>query len=292
MRSVFKSEAGRREITARYEAALDRAAGAFPLMRRTLETSFGRTHLIEAGPEDGAPLLLLHGTSGNSSAWLGDIPRWSEEFRVIAADIPGEPGLSADRRLLLAREESTFWLESLLDALGLSRVRLVGISLGGWMALRFAMSRPERVEAVCALSPSGLAPARVSFLLKALPLLVMGDFGRRRVSEMVLGGVEVPEEMEELMLSIGRHFRPVAEPVPVFADEELAGFGAPLQVFAGARDNLLHAREGADRTARLVPHARVRLLPDAGHVITGVGGEIAAFMRGGGGGCEDELRAS
>jgi len=99
--SVFKSEQGRRAIVACYENALAEAASRLPLRRRIVQTALGDTHVIEAGDASRPPLVLLHGTASNSATWLADIPVWSRHFRVVAADIVGEPGLSEDRRITL-----------------------------------------------------------------------------------------------------------------------------------------------------------------------------------------------
>ncbi len=227
VQSVFKSEEGRRAIAAAYERVLSKANSHFSFRRRVVGTALGETHLIEAGPENGPALLLLHGTASNSATWLADIPPWSRHFRVIAADIPGEPGQSEDRRLTLASEEPAQWLESLLDALHLSSVRIVGMSLGGWMGLRFATRFPERVEALSLISAGGLARPKMSFLFIALPLTLLGDWGLKRVDRIVCRGVEIPPDVEEFMVLVGRHFRPMLERVPVFSDEELLRLTMP-----------------------------------------------------------------
>ncbi|MBN1948013.1 MAG: alpha/beta fold hydrolase [Bradymonadales bacterium] len=147
-RSVFKSEEGRRAIVACYEKVLAEAASRCPHRRRIVKTVLGDTHVIEAGDGSQPPLVLLHGTASNSATWLADIPAWSQHFRVIATDIVGEPGLSEDRHVTLASDETSTWLTSLLDTIGVARVRIVGMSLGGWMGLHFAIRLPERVEAL------------------------------------------------------------------------------------------------------------------------------------------------
>ncbi|MEW5825881.1 MAG: alpha/beta fold hydrolase [Candidatus Bipolaricaulota bacterium] len=278
-RSVFRSEEGRRAVVAYYERILGDAGAASPFRRRTVETSLGKTHLLEAGPERAPALLLLHGTASNSATWLGDLPFWAQHFRVLAADIPGEPGLSEDRRLTLASDEPQTWLRDLLDALGLSSVHMVGLSLGGWMALRFATREPERVQALSLLSAGGLAPQKRSFLLVALPLSLLGAWGLRKVNRIVCRGVEIHPEVEEFMALVGRHFRPLLEPIPVFRDEELARLTMPIQSFAGGRDALLHSAASVARIRRLLPHAEAHLIPNCGHAVIGKAEEVFEFQR-------------
>jgi pimeloyl-ACP methyl ester carboxylesterase len=276
--SVFKSEEGRRAIVAAYERTLSRASANYPLRRRSIGTALGKTHLIEAGPEEGPALLLLHGTASNSATWLADIPQWSRHFRVIAADIPGEPGLSEDRRFTLASEETSQWLESLLDELGLSVVRIVGMSLGGWMGLHLATRHPERVQALSLISASGLTRPKMSFLFVALPLTLLGDWGLKRVNRIVCRGVEIHPDVEEFMILVGRHFRPLLEPVPVFSDEELLRLTMPIQFLAGSKDALLPSEASVRRLQKLLPHAETHVFEDCGHAVIGKADEILEFQ--------------
>ena len=277
-RSVYRSEHGRRAIAASYENTLHRAASAVPLRRRIVPTAFGGTHILEAGAASDPTLLLLHGTASNSATWLADIPLWSSRFRVVAADIVGEPGLSEDRRLTLASEDASTWLASLLDELRLERVRIVGMSLGGWIGLHFATRFPGRVDALSLLAASGLARQRTSFLFIALPLAMFGAWGLKRINEMVCRGVELPEEAVAFMALVGRHFRPLTEPVPVFTDDELSRLQMPIQLFAGSRDMLLHSDASVRRLARLLPHAQTHLLSGCGHVIVGKSEDVLGFL--------------
>ncbi len=277
-KSIYRSEQGREAIEAFCRQAL--AGVGFPLRSRLVEADHGRTHLIEAGPEDGDVLLLLHGSAANSATWLGDIPVWSRSFRVIAADIPGHPGLSEPRPLPLSGDATANWLHSLLDVIGADTVRMVGISLGGWAALDYACRHPNRVRALSLLAPGGLAPARRSFLFRALPLALLGDRGSDRIQGLVFGGAEVPEPVLEFGRLVARHYRPVTEPVPVLGDAELSCLRMPIQFFAGTQDALSRAQDSAERLARLLPHAEVHLLKGCGHAVIGQTEEILSFLLG------------
>jgi pimeloyl-ACP methyl ester carboxylesterase len=275
-RAIYRSEQGRRVVENFYRRLL--VETPVPLRTRFAETGQGRTHLIEAGPEDGDAVLLLHGSASNSAAWLGDIPVWSREFRVVAADLPGHPGLSEARALTMAGDAAADWLSGLLEVIGAETVRMVGVSLGGWAALVFACRYPDRVRALSLLSPGGLAPARGSFLWKALPLALLGDWGSDRVQRMVFHQVDVPEAVLRFGRLVSRHYRPVTEPVPVLSDAELGRLRMPVQFFGGSEDALMRSREAAERLTRLVPHAEVHLLEGEGHAILGRTEAIYSFL--------------
>lgn len=67
--------------------------------------------------------------------WLGDLAAFAARFRVYAIDMIGEAGLSAPSRPPLDSGAYAQWLDNVLDSLSLDRVSIVGISLGGWLAL-------------------------------------------------------------------------------------------------------------------------------------------------------------
>ena len=173
--TVFKSEEGRRAVLAKYDEVLSRWPE--PNSVRDVPTLHGRTRVVLSGPEGAPPAVLLHGSASNAMSWLGEAAVLSRDFRVVAPDLPGEPGYSEEARFSLAGSAPEEWLDDVLAALGLDRILLAGMSLGGWAALRYASRRPGRVERMALLCPSGAAPARTSFLLKSLLLIPRGRKG-------------------------------------------------------------------------------------------------------------------
>lgn len=93
-------------------------------------------------------------------------------------DIPGEPGLSSDNRFLLSSNLPELWISNVLDGLGLHSASFLGMSLGGWYALNFAVHYPHRVSSLSLISAAGFAGQKISFLFKALFLLMLGKTGQ------------------------------------------------------------------------------------------------------------------
>ncbi len=128
------------------------------------------------GGEGNAPVLLLHG-GGYDSASLSykhSIGPISEHQRVFAPDWPGY-GQSDKPEMEHTTEYYVGFLGRLMDALGLEKASLVGISLGGAISLGFSLQSPQRVEKLVLVDSHGLGgeiPGGVaSFMLVRLPLL-------------------------------------------------------------------------------------------------------------------------
>ncbi len=103
-------------------------------------------HYREAGR--GPPVLLLHGLGGDHTVWNDVIERLSPEFRVVAPDLRGHGRSPAPDGSTFSFSELEGDLALLLDTLGLPKVHLVGLSAGGFLALRWALDAPDRLASL------------------------------------------------------------------------------------------------------------------------------------------------
>jgi pimeloyl-ACP methyl ester carboxylesterase len=281
MTSSYKSEAGGRAVEARYRQFL----GRWPVANRQFHvpTCEGDTFVVACGPENAPPLLLLHGSASNSFMWMGDVAAWSEHFRIYAIDMIGEPGLSAPSRPPLAGDAHRLWLDDVLKALSLSRVSLVGISLGGWLALDYATKSPERVDSIVLLCPGGVGRHK-NVLLWALPLLLMGPWGRRKVTQIIAGprppgAASANPVVTEFLALIFRAFKVRRERLPVFTDEALKRLTMPVLAIVGGKDVMVDSPGIKKRLEQNAPRAEIRWLPDAGHFLTNQTAPVLEFLR-------------
>ena len=146
-----------------------------------------RIHYLMAGQTD-APVLLLHGGGYDSAfrSYKQSIGPISQYHRVFAPDWPGY-GESDKPKLRYTTDFYVDFLGHLMDALGLEKASLVGISMGGAISLGFSLHSPERVEKLVLVDSHGLGkevPGRVmSYVMVRLPLLnrlVWAAMGRSR----------------------------------------------------------------------------------------------------------------
>jgi 2-succinyl-6-hydroxy-2,4-cyclohexadiene-1-carboxylate synthase len=114
-------------------------------------------HLEMTG--QGPPLLLLHGFTGSVENWQFLLPSFRSRYQVIRLDLIGHGLSEAPREYQrYSLDQAADDLISLLDQLGLKRINLLGYSLGGRLALLFAVKYPERLQMLVIESGSpGLA---------------------------------------------------------------------------------------------------------------------------------------
>jgi pimeloyl-ACP methyl ester carboxylesterase len=275
-RPIFKSPQGREAILAVYDQILER--WPLPFETHMIPTRHGETFVLTCGEESALPLVLLHGSTSNSAMWVGDATTYAASFHMIAVDMPGEPGKSQALRFDLDGPDCAEWLHEVLAALALDRVTLLGISLGGWAALKFATYYPQRVEKLVMLCPGGIAPENNLFMLTALPYLFLGPRGAGKFVSKLNAGQPLHTEAVQYIRLMGAHFNPRPKGGPLFSDQELKRLTMPVLLLAGAKDPLIDSRKTAARLERLLPCLHSEILPEAGHMLANMAGRVMPFL--------------
>jgi len=179
----------------RAESARRQLLAGLDVEELTVDLAGAATAILEAG--DGPPLVLLHGPGEFKERWLRVIPGLSRTHRVIAPDFPGHgrsgthpEGLDADRVFA--------WLDALIDERCRDRPVLVGHILGGSVAARYAVARPDRLERLVLVDSLGLAKFRPSprFALGLIRFMVRpGARSHERFMDQCLADAETVERV-------------------------------------------------------------------------------------------------
>jgi pimeloyl-ACP methyl ester carboxylesterase len=282
MENIYKSEAGKQEIIGQYRKIL----AVWPVENRQyeVETSFGTTFVIESGSKDNPPLILLHGSVSNSFTWYSDVASLSKTYNVYAIDIIGEAGLSAASRPSYASGAYAQWLNESINALGLRTCSIVAMSLGGWMALSFATTYPDKVDKMVLLCPGGLAYEKASFLWKAILFSLLGKWGQLQTLKLVGSKIsssslsELGEGLTFASLTF-KHFKPRTAKMPLFRDQSLERLTMPILMLFGDSDQLIPASKSTKRLQQFARQAKIELLPDTGHLIVNQADRILKFLK-------------
>jgi 3-oxoadipate enol-lactonase len=225
----------------------------------------------------GPALLLLHAGLGDRRMWDDQVPAFAEYFTVIRFDARGF-GDTRKPDVPFSQYEDAL---GLLDALGLARAHLVGVSMGAQTAIDAAVAAPERVSALVAVAARTGMP--VSATLRA---------GWDRVDEIyesgdVPGAVEYelrmwidgpdrgPHEVDPAMRERVREMNAAlfarddeaGEEIPLDppAADRLGDINAPTLIVYGDKD-IHDVRAAAAPLAAAIPGARLAVIPDAAHL--------------------------
>ncbi|MRH44782.1 2-succinyl-6-hydroxy-2,4-cyclohexadiene-1-carboxylate synthase [Aquibacillus halophilus] len=100
----------------------------------------------------GTPVVFLHGFTGSSSTWASYMNTWKNNYKVIAVDLPGHGKTKIVEPVRI--EEFCEDLDIILDLMDIDNVHLIGYSMGGRVALSFALTHPKRVASLTLESAS------------------------------------------------------------------------------------------------------------------------------------------
>ncbi len=276
MMKAFKSQEGRDAVISYYNMLLNHLT--IPYEKITIPTRFGDTFALSAGDKQKPTVLLLHGSSMSSAMWLNELMILAPHYHVIAPDVPGEPGQSCEDQLPLDHSYAE-WLLDFMRALHIKKANLVGNSLGGWIALRFATLHPHQVEKLVLLAPAGIGSQNPAFGELAMKLFPKGESGIEELFIQVNGGTPIPEIILNYQKLIMTAFNPRQVIIPLFSDDELARLNMPCLLFVGGKDIMLKSEETVERAKRYMPACQVVEFPERGHSLVVLENEMLASLR-------------
>ncbi|MCI0574250.1 MAG: alpha/beta fold hydrolase [Myxococcaceae bacterium] len=266
---------------------------------RFLRLQGRRVRLLDAG--EGEPVVLLHGVGGWAEHWRDVIPALaSAGYRALACDLPGFGHSEAPDAVQYFDPADPYYvrfLRELLDALGLTRVTLVGHSLGGAISMVSTACMPQRVDRLVLVAPGGFGDL-VPTGWRALSASMAARFGprlppaalcsllpARMVHGIVRSNFHDPAQVPPWLLEDALSFARAGAAVEVtrVLRQLLGGRGprgelkeawhpkfaelrCPTLLVWGREDRTVPC-EHADVARSLIPGARLELIDEAGHLV-------------------------
>lgn len=237
MASLYRSPEGERRVRDWCSRRLD--AWSRPHDRASVETSLGATHLVEAGDGD-TVCVFLPGTNFNAATSLRFLEALSARVRVVAVDLPGQPGLSSSTRPRPEAEGYGAWIAEVLDAVRDRRrpTRLVVVAHSRGAAV--ALAGPTAVDGLGLVAPAGLTGVRLSgpVLRAALPWMLRPTEARSASLLRLMSSPHTDPDpaLVEWMTLVARDTRSTGAPGPL-PDRVLDRWrGTSVTVLAGEHD--------------------------------------------------------
>ena len=266
------------------------AERAHPAQGRMVEVEGARLHVVELGPSDAAPVVMLHGASSNLEVMRPLADRLAQDHRVILIDRPGHGWSTRANFSDSTPAPQARMISQALGTLGVGKAIVVAHSWSGALALRIALDHPERVAGLVMLAPVAYpwpggvsqynyavtAPAIGPLLAHTvmLPLgLLLADSGARSVfAPQVMPDNFVKDSATRLLLR-PREFvanawdlvtlrAAMAEQAPRYAD-----IAVPVTIIAGDADKTVSTHIHSQPLARTARNAKLIVLDGVGHMI-------------------------
>lgn len=240
-----------------------------------------RLHVVEQGKGD--PVLWLQGLNAPAAAWAVQLAHFGQTHRSLAPDGRGVGQSDAPPGPYTTREMARDAV-AVLDAAGVERAHVVGLSLGGAVAQELALAFPGRVRSLALLSTFASQSPRGRALLeawRALYPVACADPRLRKPWELQAYAWLFTDRFWRGDANVRAALRfagtqPLQTPQGFVGQvdaalshdtrDRLPSLRAPALIVHGELDQL-SAKANAEELARLIPGAELLLLPEVGHAV-------------------------
>jgi 3-oxoadipate enol-lactonase len=219
----------------------------------------------------GQPIVFLHGVGSDRSVWDRQLVHFGRKWRAVALDYPGYG--DSDRPVgTLDRSAIAGYVLGALDALEVATAHLVGLSMGGVIALELALRWPQRIRSLVLADSFAWHPdadAIMARVRSALASMTMREFAEARVGVLLAPGApeELRREVVATMSRIDKRAYAWASAAVWTPDyrSDLAKIGTPTLVLVGEHDQPTPPAL-AEALAAGIRGARLAVIPAAGHL--------------------------
>ena len=228
-------------------------------------------HYFTAGQGD--PLVVLHGGGGDARTWLDNIAMLSNSYTVYVPDLPGygaSQPLDGDYFI----PELAEFVDSFSENLGLESFHLVGHSLGGGVALSYALEFPHKLKKLVLVSSLCLGKEialwvrflSIPAICRAIGAAVLAVLrGVKWVVKSLLAPIEFVMPFSRQSMNLGTSVTNFREQNLVLANR-LSEVMMPTLVVWGAKDPIVPVRQ-AYAAAQLIPDCQLKIFEDCGHSV-------------------------
>ena len=234
---------------------------------------------VRVGPLDiafhekgsGKTIVFLHGVGSDISVWKRQLDYFSKKWRAVAIEYPGygESDLPAKG---LSREELGHSLLGAMDGLGIVEAHIVGLSMGGVMALEMVRQQPGRLRSLTLANTFARHPNAMTILEglhRDISTMTMDEFAKGRVDLILAPDATeaLKQEVIETMARIDKRTYYWSTTAVWTADyrKDLPRIHPPALIAIGEHDQLTPIAL-SEELAREIPGARLQVIPKAGHL--------------------------
>ncbi len=222
----------------------------------------------------GEPVILLHGAGAGAVTWYPSIFTISKNFQVVAPDIIGY-GESDKPDAPYNRPYFSKWLKDFLKELKISKAHIVGLSQGGAIALQFAIDNPDMVNKLVLVDAAGLG-AKVSFWplmgtiwMNSFPSSMANRFNSRYILDKPINRDPNHSSYSIAVLKYkgGKNAFKQGRGTAVskISEELLKQIENKTLIIWGENDKLFDVEYG-EAAVKIIPNAKLHIIPDAGHL--------------------------
>lgn len=270
MKTIYKKSDSKAKVIELYDRQL--AMLTVPTKDLFINTSFGRTHLIEVGNPNGKALLVFHGGNATTAHNLLACGFLMDAFHIFAVDTIGHPGKSDEVCLSPNNYDYGKWASEVITGLGFDKVCCFGGSFGAGVLAKLMCVSPEKIKKSVLLVPAGIknAPAYKSMSMM-FPMIMYWITGEKSWLLKCIMPMAVAEDnidsnfYETAKCSIDNVKIKAGMPSNV-NPKDMKNCKSPTLVMAGQKDCLFPAELVIPQAKRIIPNCTTYILQDRGHL--------------------------
>jgi pimeloyl-ACP methyl ester carboxylesterase len=270
MKTIYKKADSKYKVINLYEKQLAKLTVEYKDLY--VDTSFGKTHLIETGNLKGKPLLVFHGGNATTAYNLLTCEFLFDYFHIYAVDTIGHPGKSSENCLSPNNYDYGNWASEVITALNYDKMCCFGGSFGGGILAKTMCVSPEKIQKSVLLVPSGIKnAASYKSMSMMLPMIMYWvthkeSWLKKCMLPMVLNEKNIDSDLyETAKCSIDNVKIKAGMPSNVFPND-IKRCTAPTLVIAAEKDCLFPANLVIPQAKAMIPNCTTYILKDTGHM--------------------------
>ncbi|WP_270171435.1 alpha/beta fold hydrolase [Paenibacillus sp. SYP-B4298] len=285
-RSIYKRD-GKRLITQHYDNYVK--SFDFDVEQIYVDTSYGKTHLLVAGPPEGKPVFIFQGGNCINPMTLSWFLPLIDTYRVYAPDTIGHPGYSDESRISAKDHSFAQWIKELMDYFHIESSAFVGPSYGAGIILRLATFIPDKIDCSVLVSPAGISLGSKLRMMKEilLPLILFNTTSSQKYLNKItdtMSDRSMKEMDKKIIGDVFKYIRLEQEMPKLTTKEELSQFSSPTLIIAGTKDIFFPETRLNKVAHEIVPNLIAFKTYDMGHFPSGenlkkINNDIIEFLK-------------
>ncbi|WP_107038273.1 alpha/beta fold hydrolase [Brumimicrobium mesophilum] len=269
MKSLFKSEAGKKKIIDLYDEKLESLTIDYHY--ETVDTKYGKTNVIVTGDATKPPMILVHGSNGSAPIALETCQNLHKKYRLYAVDVLAQPNKSEGTRLNMKDDSYGEWMTEVINHFSFDSVEMAGFSFGGLVILKTLEYDESKVKEVYLSAPAYIANgSQLKALFKFfIPMKRYMKTKKQKYVEKFLDEVFTKKDefaINQLSL-VFLEFEMDFTPVPVIDAKKAKEIKTPITIFAAKDDIIFPGKKMLKRASKIFPSLKhTVLIEDSKHV--------------------------
>lgn len=262
-----------------YAALIEHERKNANLIVKTENLSYGKiTYLTNTPLKSETPIIMLHGFGGEKDNWNRFSKKLTNDYRLIIPDLPGHGDSVQDLSLNYGIEEQAKRLKQFLDALGIKKAHLVGNSMGGAIAMRYAFLNPQSVLSLTLIDSAGAVktPSEFDAFMKTTgknPMLEIEnakDFRNVMEKYVFVDPPYLPGFVIDILVEEKTKRKAIEQKmfreflVDLDQMSTLSAIHSPTLIIWGAQDKIIHA-DNAELLHQKISGSKKEVLEGVGH---------------------------